>query len=63
MVGAGSYKPDITLSDYIARKQDKPKLTFEAWYMNKIAMGDNTGFYRHNRPMLKQVWYDAQENK
>lgn len=59
-------KEDVTLSDYIVRKHDNPvpkKLTFEEWYMNKLAKGDYGGFYAMNRPLLKALWNDAQENK
>ncbi len=65
-VGTPSGKPDVTLEDYIRRKQQhdafdavktERKLNFEQWYplnKNKIGFNYDAAFI---------VWQAAQENK
>lgn len=57
MTGAASAKPDITLNDYIARKQDKPKLTFEQWFTNRFSNPDDMCY-----DWCKEAWFAAREN-
>ena len=57
-----SVKQDITLSDYIARKQEQPvpkKLSFEEWYiLNELETYGKTEY-----DCMKISWKAAQENK
>ena len=39
--GVATHVKDVTLADYIARKQDKPKLTFDEWWDDGVVSSDN----------------------
>ena len=60
----GPATPDVYLRDYIARKTDKPKLTFEQWWNNYMhwqfspEIGDNPEV----RYRFGECWKAAQEN-
>lgn len=52
---------DVTLSDYIARKQEKPKMTFDEWYVtirpkNKGMPWDDWFV------CMREAWRAGQEN-
>lgn len=48
---------DVTLADYIARKQDKSKLTFDEWFNKNWDWS-----LPLHREDIEDVWYAAQEN-
>jgi hypothetical protein len=63
MLGAASvspYKEDLTLGDYIKRKEEayKPKLTFEEWLKKSSFVIPEETTYE----WLKDCWKAAQEN-
>lgn len=58
-IGPASVKQDVTLKDYIERKQydENKKLTFEEWWEQEC---DNIPFEDFPE---KAIWKAAQENK
>ncbi len=56
---AGQIRNDITLADYIKRKEPLNKLTFEEWLRQSSFIEPDAGTYS----WLKDCWQAAQENK
>lgn len=50
--------PDVTLSDYIARKQETPlRITFDEWYKNQFPNGNY--YSSETVEYLKFIWNEA----
>ncbi len=67
-IGPASVKPDVTLKDYIERKQvgEKKKLTFEEWYSqsgwaarHEMVSLDDADSCKY---IMSLAWKAAQEN-
>ena len=55
---AGQRVGDLTLADYIKRKEEvmKPKLTFDQWFETK------SGFSEYSRSIARSAWTASREN-
>lgn len=63
-IGVASTKPEQTLGEYIARKQEqyREKLTFDEWFEDRCG-GDTYTQQEDIKSRMRWAWNAAQDNK
>ncbi len=63
---SGQIVNDVTLADYIARKEKayKPKLTFDQWWAQRTGLPEKIReeLTIYSDPFVRAIWKEAQEN-